>query len=66
MASFNPVSRATDAVRGHVLVNANVGDAIAALLAATVMWVLITIIPDGFRRRRIVADTTTSQAPLEP
>jgi ABC-2 type transport system permease protein len=55
MAAFNPVSRATDAVRGHVLGNAKTGDTIAALLAATVMWVLITIIPDGLRRRRIVA-----------
>jgi ABC-2 type transport system permease protein len=66
MAAFNPVSRATDAVRGHVLGTANAGDTVAALLAATVMWVLITILPDDPRHRRTVADPTTAQATLEP
>jgi ABC-2 type transport system permease protein len=57
MAALNPVARATDAVRGHVPGNANAGDTDAALIAAAAIWVLITIIPGGTRRRRPVTAT---------
>jgi ABC-2 type transport system permease protein len=53
LAEFNPVAHATDALRGDVLGSGNAGDTVAALAASIVMWTLITIVPDGSRRRRI-------------
>jgi ABC-2 type transport system permease protein len=50
LAAFNPVSHATDALRGHVLGTATLGDTGAALAAAVVMWLVVVMIPDGSRR----------------
>jgi ABC-2 type transport system permease protein len=54
LAAFNPVAHATDALRGHVLGTATAGDTIYAVAAATVMWVLVAVVPAGLRRRQIV------------
>jgi ABC-2 type transport system permease protein len=42
MAAANPVAHATDALRGHVLGTATIGDTAAALVAALAMWALVT------------------------
>jgi ABC-2 type transport system permease protein len=42
MAAANPVAHATDALRGHVLGTATIGDTAAALVAAFAMWALVT------------------------
>jgi ABC-2 type transport system permease protein len=51
MAAFNPVAHATDTLRGNVLGTATVADTATALAAATVLWVAVTVVPDGPRRR---------------
>jgi ABC-2 type transport system permease protein len=53
LAAFNPVAYAADALRGHVLGTATAGDTVSAFAAATVMWVLVTVVTAGFRRRQI-------------
>ncbi|MFF0818351.1 ABC transporter permease [Rhodococcus sp. NPDC003318] len=45
MATVNPVAHATDALRGHVLGTATVGDDVAALVAAIGLWALVTAVP---------------------
>jgi ABC-2 type transport system permease protein len=45
LANANPVSHATDALRGAVLGTATAGDMLIALLAATAMWVVVAAVP---------------------
>jgi ABC-2 type transport system permease protein len=52
MAAFNPVAHATDALRGAVLGTGTVADTATALAAATVLWVVVTVVPDKSSRRR--------------
>lgn len=46
MAAVNPVEYATEALRGAVLGTGTVADTATALAAATVLWVVVTVIPD--------------------
>lgn len=50
LANANPVSHATDALRGAVLGTATLGDVATALVAATAMWIAVVAVPT--RRRR--------------
>jgi ABC-2 type transport system permease protein len=52
MAAFNPVAHATDALRDAVLGTGTVADTATALAAATVLWVVVTVVPDKSSRRR--------------
>ena len=45
MATVNPVAHATDALRGHVLGTATIGDTAAALVAAIGLWAVVTAVP---------------------
>jgi ABC-2 type transport system permease protein len=45
LATGNPVSHATDALRGAVLGTATAGDVLIALLAAMVMWAVVAAVP---------------------
>jgi ABC-2 type transport system permease protein len=45
LATGNPVSHATDALRGAVLGTATAGDVLIALLAAIVMWAVVAAVP---------------------
>ena len=45
LANGNPVSHATDALRGVVLGTAKAGDVTTLLLAAIVMWAAVTAVP---------------------
>lgn len=45
LATANPVSHATDALRGAVLGTATAGDVMTALLAAIVMWAAVAAVP---------------------
>jgi ABC-2 type transport system permease protein len=45
LAAGNPVSHATDALRGAVLGTATAGDVLIALLAALVMWAVVAAVP---------------------
>ena len=49
MASLNPVSHATEALRGNVLGTASMGDTAVALAAAAALWALVTLLPGGRR-----------------
>lgn len=49
LANANPVSHATDALRGAVLGTVTAGDFVSALVAATVMWVIVASIPASCR-----------------
>ena len=51
MAAANPVAHATDALRGAVLGTGTVADTATALAAATVLWTVVTVVPDQPRRR---------------
>ena len=51
LAAFNPVAHATDALRGSVLGTATAGDVATALAAAVALWAVVTLVPDGPRRR---------------
>ena len=51
MAAANPVARAVEALRGAVLGTGTVADTAAALAASTVLWVIVTVVPDRLRRR---------------
>jgi ABC-2 type transport system permease protein len=53
IAAVNPVGHATDALRGHVLGTATAADTLSAVGAALVMWMLVTGVPAGFRRREL-------------
>jgi ABC-2 type transport system permease protein len=55
LAALNPVAHAADALRGAVLGTATLADVVTALAAATVLWVLVTVIPAGNRPRRNAA-----------
>ncbi|MGD9705562.1 MAG: ABC transporter permease [Acidimicrobiia bacterium] len=44
-ADLNPVARATEALRGHVLGTAGLGDTASALVAAVVLWVAVIVVP---------------------
>jgi len=59
LAALNPVAHAADALRGNVLGTATLGDTITALAAAAALWIVITAVPDGARRRATVAPTST-------
>jgi ABC-2 type transport system permease protein len=50
LAAANPVSYAIDALRGAVLGTGTVGETAAAVLAATVLWALVTLWPRNLRR----------------
>ena len=52
IASLNPVAHASDALRGHVLGTATIGDTASAIGAALIFWAAVTIIPDQLSRRR--------------
>jgi ABC-2 type transport system permease protein len=52
MAAANPVAHATDALRGAVLGTTTVVDTATALAAATVLWAIVTLVPDHPPRRR--------------
>jgi ABC-2 type transport system permease protein len=47
VAVANPVTHATDALRGHVLGTATPGDTVVALATATVMGIVIALLPAG-------------------
>jgi ABC-2 type transport system permease protein len=47
VAVANPVTHATDALRGHVLGTATLGDTVVALATATVMGIVIALLPAG-------------------
>jgi len=49
LANVNPVSHATDALRGAVLGTATAGDIVSALVAATAMWVAVIATPTSRR-----------------
>jgi ABC-2 type transport system permease protein len=49
LANVNPVSHATDALRGAVLGTATVGDIVSALVAATALWVVVIAAPTNRR-----------------
>jgi ABC-2 type transport system permease protein len=49
LANANPVSHATDALRGAVLGIATAGDFVSAGVAATAMWLVVVAIPAGRR-----------------
>jgi ABC-2 type transport system permease protein len=49
LANANPVSHATDALRGAVLGTCSVGDVATAVGAAAVMWLLVAAVPSGRR-----------------
>ena len=49
LANVNPVSHATDALRGAVLGTATAGDIVVALVAAAAMWVAVIAAPAGRR-----------------
>jgi len=51
MAAFNPVAHATEALRCAVLGTSTVADTATALAAATVLWVVVTVLPNEPRRR---------------
>jgi ABC-2 type transport system permease protein len=50
IATLNPVAHAADALRGNVLGTATLADTIAALAAATALWIAVTIRPARARR----------------
>jgi ABC-2 type transport system permease protein len=50
-ATVNPVAHATDALRGHVLGTATLGDTATALAAAFALWSVVTFLPVVARRR---------------
>ena len=50
MAAANPVARAVETLRGAVLGTGTVADTAAALAASTVLWVIVTVVPDRLRR----------------
>ena len=52
VAELNPVAHAVDALRGSVLGTATIGDTIAALAAAAILWAAVTLVPRGTRGRR--------------
>lgn len=52
-ADLNPVARATDALRGHVLGTATLADTAAALLAAVLLWTVVVATPALARLRGI-------------
>jgi ABC-2 type transport system permease protein len=49
LASVNPVSHATDALRGAVLGTCSVGDVASALGAAAAMWLVVVAAPSHRR-----------------
>jgi hypothetical protein len=49
MATLNPVSHATEALRGNVLGTATVADSDVALAAAASLWALVTLVPSERR-----------------
>lgn len=51
MAAFNPVAHATEALRGAVLGTGTVAESATAVAAATVLWVVVTVVPDRPPRR---------------
>ncbi|NMN96491.1 ABC transporter permease [Antrihabitans stalactiti] len=51
-AALNPVAHATDALRGHVLGTATVGDSVTALLAAIALWIAVMAVPSVAQFRR--------------
>lgn len=51
-ATLNPVAHATDALRGHVLGTATVGDTATAIIAAIALWAAVTILPNIGQLRR--------------
>jgi len=61
MAAFNPVAHTTEALRGAVLGTASVADMATALGAATVLWVVVTVVPDLPRPRTRTRKSSTSE-----
>jgi ABC-2 type transport system permease protein len=53
LAALNPVSHAADALRGNVLGTAHLGDTLAALTAAAVLWIAVTTLPRRGRRTAV-------------
>ena len=51
LAGLNPVAHAADALRGDVLGTAHLGDTLAALAAAALLWIAVTVRPGRARRR---------------
>jgi ABC-2 type transport system permease protein len=49
LASVNPVSHATDALRGAVLGTGSVADVASAVAAAAVMWLVVATAPTRTR-----------------
>ena len=52
LAALNPVAHAADALRGNVLGTASTADTATAVTAAVALWAVVTMLPDGSRRRR--------------
>jgi ABC-2 type transport system permease protein len=50
LAGLNPVGHAADALRGNVLGTAHLGDILAALAAASLLWIAVTVRPGRTRR----------------
>ena len=55
LAALNPVAHAADALRGNVLGTARLGDTLAALAAASALWIVVTARPRRTRPRRPAA-----------
>lgn len=54
LAQLNPVAHAADALRGNVLGTSALGDTAVALIAATALWIAVTIRPGRSRRQTSV------------
>jgi ABC-2 type transport system permease protein len=52
IASCNPVSHATDALRGHVLGTATAADTASAIGVVLAFWAVVVIVPNELARRR--------------
>jgi ABC-2 type transport system permease protein len=60
LAGLNPVSHAADALRGNVLGTNRLGDTLAALAAAAVLWAAVTARPRRGRRTAVAPRTGLS------
>jgi ABC-2 type transport system permease protein len=60
LAALNPVAHAADALRGNVLGTSTLGDSIAAVAAAAVLWILVTIVPRRTGNRQAAATASAA------
>jgi ABC-2 type transport system permease protein len=62
-ANVNPVSRATDALRGAALDTAAGADYVAAVSASVLLWLLVALVPTPRRRPSPIASSATDPGP---